>query len=325
MLLELIAMVMIGVWGDGSQSRPGTRQTLWALALAGIVGVAVMVIVHLTWDPVGSSRIMLQGRYFIPIGPLVGIGLSRLGTWTPPGMLRFSQIACGLAIACIPCILFITGLTIYSRYFVDSDADAAKRCFVQAISRLNEGNYRESEMQLQQALAVDPSNTELRNWLLKVKATAHDMRAISQSLVDRAMTNPLGQKQPGMSPGGWFLPPNRETVLDDRGRPAVVEGFRFVWRSPAPSGRAVRVIADENGDNVLTESQIPCFYACSTELHNRRRIFVFPAPFHAAILLDEEVSWFFQRRLIDLTPAEREREQEYRAKLNLKFPLSELP
>jgi hypothetical protein len=42
-------------------------------------------------------------------------------------------------------------------------------------------------------------------------------------------------------------------------------------------------------------------------------------------LADEEVSWFFQVPLTDLTPKEREREQAYRREKGLQFPLAELP
>jgi hypothetical protein len=70
----------------------------------------------------------------------------------------------------------------------------------------------------------------------------------------------------------------------------------------------------------------PPFFACSAlPVLGQKRIFVFPAPADAEFLSDEEVSWFFQRPMADLSTTERDREEDYRRKLGLRFPLKSLP
>ena len=43
------------------------------------------------------------------------------------------------------------------------------------------------------------------------------------------------------------------------------------------------------------------------------------------LLADADLSWFYQLPLLDLTAAERQREESYRGERGLRFPLTTLP
>jgi hypothetical protein len=110
----------------------------------------------------------------------------------------------------------------------------------------------------------------------------------------------------------------------DRGRVAATAGqtlvakFDFLWRVPPPSGKEVRFSGGPTQDD-----RAP-FYACSRVLFLTKRFFVFP-PAKCELLADQDVSWFYQVPLAQLSESEAEKERAYRASLGLHFPLTKLP
>jgi hypothetical protein len=94
---------------------------------------------------------------------------------------------------------------------------------------------------------------------------------------------------------------------------------RYLWRVPAPSGEPIRAALEK--DTSFREPARRPFYACSMDQVGLRRVFVFPPPIKAILLLDEDVSWFFQLPMDQLSPEEQAREREYRRQQGLRFPL----
>jgi hypothetical protein len=97
----------------------------------------------------------------------------------------------------------------------------------------------------------------------------------------------------------------------------------FVWRCPTPSGTEIRVSQPDS--SVPAHDRRFPFYACSVNIIDKKRIFVFPPGARAEPLSDDEVSWFYQLKMSDLSEAERSREDDYRRERDLRFPLTHLP
>jgi uncharacterized membrane protein len=126
-IFEFVFLVMILVTDFDPQANPTGRQAVLALMVALLVSLTIVVIIHLTWDPVGLSYVVLQGRYFIPIGPLVGLAASWLGHWKSSAISKVSQVIPIAVTLCVPLILSSTLVCIHDRYFVDSEQAALKR------------------------------------------------------------------------------------------------------------------------------------------------------------------------------------------------------
>jgi uncharacterized membrane protein len=114
---ELIVIAVMVLDEIGAAAKFSTRQTLTAFGVACIVGLTVCVAIYLTWERVGSQTVGIQGRYFIPIGPLLALALSRIGSEFAAILARPIQSLRVVTIACIPSLLIITSLTLLSRYF----------------------------------------------------------------------------------------------------------------------------------------------------------------------------------------------------------------
>jgi uncharacterized membrane protein len=114
---ELIVMAAILLDDIGVGARISTQQALTAVGVASLVILTVCVAIYLTWERVGSQTIGIQGRYFIPIGPLLGLALSRIGSELSSMFPSTTRLMRVVAIACIPSLLLITSLTLLSRYF----------------------------------------------------------------------------------------------------------------------------------------------------------------------------------------------------------------
>lgn len=117
---EIIVIAIIGL-ADTSLHLT-FKQCLRAVGIATLVSATVMVIIYVTWEPVGSDIIHLQGRYFIPIGPLVVIAISGLKVAVSPFRLRSKIAGRLIAATAVPCILAATFYAAYDRYFI-GDAD----------------------------------------------------------------------------------------------------------------------------------------------------------------------------------------------------------
>jgi hypothetical protein len=79
-----------------------------------------------------------------------------------------------------------------------------------------------------------------------------------------------------------------------------------------------------NGVAAADGKRVP-FYACAANAVGPNRIFVFPSPAGVAILADDDVSWYYQVPLSQLSIHERQREITYREQNRLQFPLKRLP
>jgi uncharacterized membrane protein len=91
-----------------------------ALLVALAVAVSVMLIIYLTWEAPRSQHIHLQGRYFIPIGPLIALALSRLGITISKCLRSIAPVVRLAAMTVIPCLLLLTAHFLKDRYFTMS-------------------------------------------------------------------------------------------------------------------------------------------------------------------------------------------------------------
>lgn len=114
-------------------------QCLSAVGIAMLVGATVMVIIYLTWEPVGSGVIHLQGRYFIPIGPLFGIAIAGLKVAVFPAQSRTTCRAQIIAAAALITLLIATFYSTYGRYFVVDNWPSSDYGFRRQFSNKNEG------------------------------------------------------------------------------------------------------------------------------------------------------------------------------------------
>ncbi|WP_420144960.1 DUF2142 domain-containing protein [Sphingobium sp.] len=114
-LLPLIAyplamlMLAAGV-ASGNGARFGMAQRLWWLAIAAGVALLIETAMYLTGTPLGANYIQgTQGRYFLPLVPVVLIALSPAG-----GMRGTRRI-----FACAAILLgFIAAATVYDSFWV---------------------------------------------------------------------------------------------------------------------------------------------------------------------------------------------------------------
>lgn len=106
-----LALLMLGAGvATGSGARFGLVQRLWWLAVAAGVALLIEVAMYLTGTPLGADYIQgTQGRYFLPLLPLVLLALS------PADPVRGAQRL--FAIAAIP-LLLIAAATAYDGFWV---------------------------------------------------------------------------------------------------------------------------------------------------------------------------------------------------------------
>lgn len=114
-LLPLIAyplgLLMLGAGvANGSGARFGIGQRLWWLAVAAGVALLIETAMYLTGTPLGADYIQgTQGRYFLPILPLVMIALS------PDSAIRGAPRI--FAVAAIA-LLLIAAVTVFDSFWV---------------------------------------------------------------------------------------------------------------------------------------------------------------------------------------------------------------
>jgi uncharacterized membrane protein len=162
---EFALLIVVCARGFGPDSGITRRQALLAGGVALLVALTVLVVVHITWDRVGSSDISVQGRYFIPIGPLVGILLGQLGELLPFAIRHATRLAPAAAILCVPIFLSLSLVRVHDRYFVDSKEAAVQRCRYRGDAFLAVGARAEAREQFEQALRYDPDDLYAHFWL----------------------------------------------------------------------------------------------------------------------------------------------------------------
>jgi uncharacterized membrane protein len=378
---------------DFNPRRPTGRQALLAAAIALIVSLSVLFIVHLTWDPLGAPYITLQGRYFIPVGPLIALTLAYAGSLIVPARRAvFALLPVG-SVVVIPIVLAFGLLQLHYRYYVDSDLFRAERSFQRGVLKLKDpssverayelfeetiqidpdhpganyylalhlrnshpreaadhlraslrraelrgepahiptlkhladilaeqGEFPEAIRRYEEALRLRPDDANLQRSLAqaietqKILATA--LQGFSQVIADLARSTLIEDRYRGSREEWLHLKPDREYVVEPVGRQRLP--LQFYWRSPPPCGP--ETVSKVNG----VRGRAP-FYACSAVPYGPKRIFVFPPPVNAVHLADDEVSWFFQLPLKELTADELQKEDAYRKNRGIHFPLATLP
>ena len=106
-----LALLMLGAGvAGGNGAHFGIAQRLWWLAVAGGVILLVEIAMYLTGTPLGADYIQgTQGRYFLPVLPLVLIALS------PERPLRGAR---GLMLACAVPLALIAAASAYDSFWV---------------------------------------------------------------------------------------------------------------------------------------------------------------------------------------------------------------
>jgi uncharacterized membrane protein len=394
-IAELILLLFAFAADRELATKVSARQALLAVTVALLVAVTVLAVVDVAFNPVGASVISgVQGRYFIPIAPVVGIAIGWAGglfarVWSTSPRVNLAIV--GLA---VPVLLSCTLFRVHHRFFVDTPADAARRLSFQGETLVKEGHRQEALEKFEEALQVDPNHLTSRLWLGQLFADTRPLEAMEQYLlglqIDRESVealNGLGTvlanreeyaeaiqyfkeanrldpkaayikrnlesallaqqqqeqvlreigricltlaretgltevRNPGTPKEFTVMKPNRGRIVDTRGN-SPFPGPVFLWRSPAPCGGEI-VLSGPNG-TPLDKSHPSQFYACSAKPLRTKRVFVFPPPIGARALEDQEVSWFYQTPTAELTEEESTKEMEYRKRLGLQFPLTELP
>jgi uncharacterized membrane protein len=178
--------------------------------------------------------------------------------------------------------------------------------------------YPEAIARYQQAVRLHPEVT-LRNW---VRHAESEQRAMEEKInrvtqtVQSAAVATLGEvRHRGTESEGLYLKASRSPIDEN--------GSAFVWRVPPPAGTEIK-LQGAAGDSAPAGRSSP-FFACGTKRIAFKRVFVFPPPLNAQLLADEDVSWYFQARMSDLSDAEHAEEYAYRERSGLKFPLQTLP
>jgi uncharacterized membrane protein len=141
-------------------------QALLAAAVALVVAFTLLVIIHITWDRPGNPQVGLQGRYFIPIGPLAAVAITRLGRLIPALIIhRISLIVPVAAAVLVPVFLCASFERVYDRFFVDGPDRAARRAvqhrYADAVNLQNEHGGEERVRELYgEVLKLDPDHVK---------------------------------------------------------------------------------------------------------------------------------------------------------------------
>jgi tetratricopeptide (TPR) repeat protein len=374
-IAEVVLLLYLCVSDPEAQRRLSARQAWLAVAVALLVGGMVLFIVHLTWDPLGTPYIVIQGRHLIPLGPVVAIALSK-SAWLLPRPLVTAHWLKPLLLSIGTATFLSTAIYhIYDRFYVDNDVARAERLYQQGLSLAKARDTREQAYALfGEALATDPGHpgahymlgirsetndprdavAHFRAVLAREPGHASSMQHLGTALAelseydeavrlyedalrlrpdDARLRNDLARakRTQGLlsqveatmrslarrQAGGGNLPPNRGPVVVEPRQMSLPAPF--VWRCPPPSGENIPQAG--SADRTLPYP----FYACSAIAMGGKRVFVFPPPLGAMLLADEDVSWYWQLPLSDVTPEQRQTEIGYRKARNLQFPLTTLP
>jgi uncharacterized membrane protein len=374
-IAEVVLLLYLCVSDPEAQRRLSARQAWLAGSVALLVGGMVLFIVHLTWDPLGTPYIVIQGRHLIPLGPVVAIAMSKSGWFLPRPLVTTHWLKPFLLSIGTATFLSTAIYNIYDRFYVDNDVARAERLYQQGLSLAKARDTREQAYALfDEALAIDSGHPGA-HYMLGIRSETNDSRAaamhfrsvlarepghvssmlhLATALAelseydeairfyegavrlrpdDAKLRNDLArakrtqgllsqveatmQSLARRQARGGNLAPNRGPVVVEPGQMSLPAPF--VWRCPPPSGQ--NIPQEGSADRTLLYP----FYACSAIAFGGKRVFVFPPPLGAMLLADEDVSWYWQLPLSDLTPDQRQEEIVYRKARNLQFPLTTLP
>jgi uncharacterized membrane protein len=362
-ICELTVLLTVAICDFGPRPGLRARQVVVAAGVLCTVTLSLLVIIHLTWDPVGARNISLQGRYFIPIAPLAALVTGWcLGRFLPaPFFQRRPAVYFVMTLAAIAASQAALS-HIHACYFVDSAECAAQRSYVrgagfarkrgqerqareafQEACRIYPGHvgarfelanlaarqadYPEAIRLFRETLKLDPNNPETRTRLanaMEAQGMLNEiLRQIPAALQEMIRSNNLAEERNSGTLDASVYLKPIRGPIVDPSGRATLP-VDFAWSVPPPSGGPVPV----SGSVLLATAAVKAapFFACSAKsLAGTRRVFVFPAPVNAVLVDDEDVSWYYQRTMDSLSKEETEKEMAYRRSRNLHFPLDELP
>jgi uncharacterized membrane protein len=361
--LELALLLTVAISEFGV--RPGllARQVVVAAGVLCTVLLTVLTVMHLTWDKVGAKNISLQGRYFIPIAPLAALVTGWcIGRLLPSPFFRLRPAVSFVALLAAIVASQMALVRVHDRYFVDSAACAAQRCYMRGVAfaqktgqetqareafeeasraypghigarfelanlAARQADYPEAIRLFRETLKLDPGNAEAKARLANA-AQAQEMlgqllQRIPASLHEMVRLNNLTEEpNKGTQDSRLYMKPIRGPIVDRSGR--VELPMDFTGSAPTPSGEPVWVEGSAS-DSATQSKPAPFFAYSTTPLAGTMRIFVFPPPVNAVLLPDDEVSWYYQRRMESLSEQEVEQEMAYRRKLGLHVPADKSP
>jgi uncharacterized membrane protein/Tfp pilus assembly protein PilF len=161
-LLVVLGVILV-VTALAAFRPPGTisgRQALVALLAALVTYLSLLTVIHLTWDAVGTAKsIDVQGRYYIPLGPLVAVGLGGVGQRLPAQIGRLRAVLPLLGTAAPACVLAAALVVLHQRYYVDTALAAAERHFDQGQELLKQkGKERQAREHFEEAVRLNPEH-----------------------------------------------------------------------------------------------------------------------------------------------------------------------
>jgi uncharacterized membrane protein len=165
---EVGLLILVCACEFGPRSGATAKQAFIAAAVAALVALTVAIVIHLTWDKVGAAAISWHGRYFIPISPLIGVALGRLGYLLPIRWRQAVTAIPGVAIVAVPVLLAASLMRLHDRYYVDTPWDAAERHSIRGRNLIGKGGAADLEsarQEFEEAVRIYPSHAVSRNSL----------------------------------------------------------------------------------------------------------------------------------------------------------------
>jgi uncharacterized membrane protein len=181
LLLQGLVLVLTALTAFGQPGTVTGRQTLVALTTALVTYLSILTVIHITWDAVGfTDSIDVQGRYFIPLGPLVAFGLGGVGQRLPAWMLRARAVVPTLTTIAVPCIMAAALHTLFERYYIDNPLAAAERHFDQAQRILKErGEMQQAQEEFEEVVRLNPQHSAAYYNLGNLLAASRPREAIA--------------------------------------------------------------------------------------------------------------------------------------------------
>jgi tetratricopeptide (TPR) repeat protein len=233
---EVVALTLICVKEFGRGSGLSAAQALVAAGVSALVVLTIAMVIHLTWDTPGVPYIALHGRYFIPISPLLGIVLGRIGFCLPASLQTVSRAVPALVGVVVPVLLAASLIRLYDRYFVDTAQDASERHSVRGTRLIGAGSAADLERaraEFEESVKLNPANAVSHNWLgLMLKesdpltAEAHFRSVLQNSPENDVALFELANILAGQAEFAEAIPLYREALRVSQGNPEVVAALR---------------------------------------------------------------------------------------------------
>jgi uncharacterized membrane protein/tetratricopeptide (TPR) repeat protein len=249
----VLALICLKEFGRGSGLS--ARQALVAAGVAGLVVLTIAVVIHLTWDKLGVRYIALHGRYFIPVSPLVGIALGRVGYLLPAGVAKAGRILPGLAGVAVPVLLAASLVRLHDRYFVDTTENASERHAARGIRLIGTGkvaDLKQAQAEFEESIRLNGANNNARNWLgLMLResapaAAAEQFRTVLRSSPDNEVALfELANILASQAEFAEAIRLHREALRASRGNENVAAALRTTLAMQRAADRDLQAIAAE--------------------------------------------------------------------------------